>query len=89
MRAFDPFPGASSVLGGETVKIWRGCVQPGVTGAAPGTVLSADASGIVVACERDALRLTQMQRAGGKRLSLADFLRGFPVRSGVVFEAGA
>jgi len=89
LRAFDPFPGASSVLAGETLKIWRGRLEHGLTGAAPGTVLGADASGIVVACGRGALRLTQVQRAGGRRLSVAEFLRGLPVAPGAVFEARA
>ena len=43
----------------------------------------ADDAGIVVACGSGALRLTALQRAGGKRLAVADFLRGQPVEPGV------
>jgi methionyl-tRNA formyltransferase len=83
LRAFDPFPGATGVLGGETIKCWRGAVVDG--SAAPGEVLSADDRGIVVACGDRALRLTELQRAGGKRLPAAAFLQGRPIASGMVF----
>ncbi len=86
IRAFDPFPGASCSIAGESLKIWRSRVEPHAPGAAHGTVLSADASGIVVACGRGALRLTELQRAGGKRLPAADLLRGFPVAPGTVCD---
>ena len=47
-----------------------------------GLVLSADASGIVVQCGRGSLRLTELQRAGGKRLAPQAFLSGFPLEAG-------
>jgi methionyl-tRNA formyltransferase len=86
VRAFDPFPGAFTSLAGEAIKIWRCRLEPQARMAQPGTVLSADASGIVVACGRGALRLTELQRAGGKRLPAADMLRGFPIAPGTVFD---
>ena len=48
----------------------------------PGQILSTNASGIVVACADGALRLTELQRPGGKRLVARDFLRGFPLQPG-------
>ncbi|HWI84039.1 methionyl-tRNA formyltransferase [Ramlibacter sp.] len=86
VRAFDPFPGATATLAGENVKVWRSTPAAATTEAEPGTVLSADGGGIVVACGTGALRLTELQRAGGKRLPVADFLRGFPVPAGAVFD---
>ena len=56
---------------------------------APGSVLAADKSGLTVACGEGALCLTQLQRAGGKRLAAADFLRGFPLAPGQCFGAPA
>lgn len=94
IRAFDPFPGASTALGAETIKLW-GCAtasMPSAPGSRPGQILSVDAEGIVVACGEDALRLTLLQRAGGKRLAAADFVRGFDVQAGMVLgvpEGGA
>jgi methionyl-tRNA formyltransferase len=85
MRAFDPFPGATAQLGGETIKCWRSVVTPSV--GAPGEVLSADETGIVVACGQGAIRLTELQRPGGKRLAAAQFLQGRPLAVGMVFEA--
>ena len=86
IRAFDPFPGMTVPLtteaGSETLKIWQAVAEPLVSPAEPGTVLSADASGVRVACGEGQLCLTQLQRPGGKRLSAADFLRGCPLQSG-------
>ncbi|TWO69665.1 methionyl-tRNA formyltransferase [Caenimonas sedimenti] len=83
LRAFDPFPGATASLGGEPLKVWRGEVAAGAAPAEPGTVLAADASGVLIACGEGALRCTELQRAGGKRLAAGDFLRGFPVTAGM------
>ena len=86
IRAFDPFPGMTVPLtteaGTETLKIWQAVAEPLVSPAEPGTVLSADASGVRVACGEGQLCLTQLQRPGGKRLSAADFLRGCPLQPG-------
>lgn len=81
VRAFNPVPGAASVVGGTTIKIWRAQVEPGVS-AAPGAVCEAGASGIIVACGQGGLRLQELQRAGGKRLSAAAFLAGFDLAPG-------
>jgi len=80
LRALRPAPGAQSTLRGESVKLWRArCVQ----GAGePGEVLSVGADGIVVACGEGALEIQELQRAGGKRLAAAEFLRGFPIAAG-------
>lgn len=77
IRAFNPFPGATLPLAGEPVKIWR---AEAVTGSgSPGQILAADASGIVVAARHGALRLTELQKPGGRRVTSADFLRGKPL----------
>jgi methionyl-tRNA formyltransferase len=83
LRAFDPYPGATAVLEGDTFKCWRARVVPG--SAAPGTVLAAGEAGITVACGEGALCLTELQRAGGKRLPAAAFLQGRSVNVGQVF----
>ena len=64
------------MLGGETVKLWRGGVVAG--GGAPGEVLSAGDGGIVVACGDGRCALTELQRAGGRRTGRQrSFLRGW------------
>ncbi len=88
IRAFDPFPGAQTRLNGETLKLWRyeldSCLRTKDLGC--GTILSASADGVRVACGEGVLRLTELQRAGGKRLPAADFLRGFSLTPGMTFD---
>jgi len=79
-RAFDPFPGASFVLDGELVKLWRAQVVDG--SGQPGTVLQADQGRLVVACGERALALQQLQRPGGKRLDSAAWLQQRPGLAG-------
>jgi len=55
--------------------------------SSPGTVLSANEHGVRVQCGEGVLCITELQRAGGKRLSAADFLRGFAIAAGQVFKA--
>jgi methionyl-tRNA formyltransferase len=72
--AFNPFPGAAADLAGTPVKLWR---AEAVTHAGtPGQILAADARGIVVACGEGALRITELQKPGGRRVASADFLSG-------------
>jgi methionyl-tRNA formyltransferase len=88
IRAFDPFPGAFTELDGETFKLWRHEVLAAPAGRAEpaGTVLQADGTGIAVACGDGVLNIAELQRAGGKRLAVADFLRGFDIKPGMVFN---
>ena len=87
VRAFNPFPGAAARVGGNPLKVWRAEVES-VDGiqAEPGTVLAADKAGIVVACGQGALRLTELQKAGGKRLPVAQYLGGSPLAAGIRFD---
>jgi methionyl-tRNA formyltransferase len=86
VRAFNPFPGAVTILNGVPIKVWRAtCLTGGTRGAPPGVVVSADQDGIVVACGEDALRLTELQKAGSRRLPVAQFLSGAPLRPGTAF----
>jgi methionyl-tRNA formyltransferase len=78
LRAFNPFPGAVATLAGTPVKLWRADVV--AASGRPGQVLAADAGGIVVACGEAALRLTELQKPGGRRVTAADFLNGNALR---------
>jgi methionyl-tRNA formyltransferase len=86
VRAYHPAPGAQSAIDGTTIKIWRARVEPAQRGE-PGSVLEAGAEGIVVACGTDALRVTELQRAGGKPLPVKAFLSGFLLARGARFRA--
>lgn len=83
IRAFNPFPGASASFNGVTVKLWRAEAVASSSNAAPGQVLAASAQdGVLVACGDGALRLTELQKPGGKKLPAAEFLKGFPMEGG-------
>ncbi len=89
VRAFNPFPGATAQLQGEPLKVWGAEVWAGAplpSHALPGTVLHADSQGIVVQTGEGALNVRVLQRPGGKRLTAAEFLRGFALTPGMAFD---
>ncbi len=80
VRAYNPVPGAWTLLEGAPLKIWA---AQAVTGSGvPGTVLHADAEGFVVAAGDGALALQEIQPAGSKRMTAAAFLAGRPLVPG-------
>lgn len=85
IRAYNPFPGAvlhSADKPNKPIKIWQATMVDGH--GAPGTVLAADSSGVVMACGEGALRLEVLQAPGGKRLPAGEFLRGHPLVVGSI-----
>lgn len=74
IRAFNPWPVCYTQMQGQTVKVWQATVvsQQG----SPGQVLSADKTGITIACGEQALTITQLQPQGKKPMSAQDFLNG-------------
>ena len=84
VRALNPFPAAFSYFDEQVVKIWESEVTSG-SPAMSGEITDVSEAGIVVSCGSGALRLTRLQRPGGKQLPVAEFLRGFSVRSGQRF----
>ena len=85
VRAFDPFPGASSTLDGAAIKFWAARARAATVAEAPGTVLAVSPAGIEVAARDSIVSFTELQRPGGKRLPVADFLHGFDVKAGQFF----
>jgi methionyl-tRNA formyltransferase len=88
LRAFTPWPGAFTFLPPEPkpqlLKIWKAEIAE-KSGAA-GEILSADKNGIVVACGKKSLRILELQREGGRRLSAQEFLAGCALEVGKRFE---
>jgi methionyl-tRNA formyltransferase len=82
VRAFDPFPGATFQARGETIKLWRAQVERLDVAAAPGTVVAVDGQHLVVACGDGALALLDVQRPGGKRGPVAQWLQAHPLALG-------
>ncbi len=84
IRAFTPWPGAFTQLPGQAqpqlLKIWRAEVVAG--SGAPGEIVAAEKSGLVIACGDQALRVVELQREGGRRMSAGEFLAGHPLKPG-------
>jgi methionyl-tRNA formyltransferase len=78
VRAFDPWPVAEADVAGERLRIWSARAIEGVPGVPAGEVIAASRAGIDVACAEGALRLTAVQRAGGRRIGAADYLNARP-----------
>jgi methionyl-tRNA formyltransferase len=85
IRAYNPAPVARCILRGERIRVWMAQALSS-NGSIPGTVLSLEEGGIIVACGSGLLRLTRLQRAGGKPMSASEFLQGFPIRQGERME---
>ena len=84
IRAFNPFPVASTSLRGEAIRLWRAQSLPDLP-SEPGKVIDAAKDGIVVGTGSGALRLLELQRASSRRLSAGEFLLGCPVHRGEQF----
>lgn len=87
IRAFNPFPGAQALFGGQTVKFWQALPVAGK--GEIGTVLAVDRSNMLIACGEGALAVSELQKAGGKRLPVQQFLAGHPVKVGDRFDTTA
>lgn len=85
VRAFNPFPGAQAVFAGQRIKVWG--AQPVAGQGEIGQILAVDRQQVVVACGEGALALTELQKAGGKRLSVQQFLAGHPLKVGDRFDS--
>lgn len=81
IRGLNPWPIALTTLSGERLKVFAAEKTAGR--GEPGTVLEADPKkGLTVACGEGALRLTEIQLVGGKRMKATDFLRGHAIEVG-------
>ena len=87
IRGFDPWPGAFCSLGERVMKLWK--AQPlndSTAGIEPGRVLSADESGIKIACGGRTLLVTEIQMPGKKRVSVKEFLKGNSIEPGTILR---
>ena len=89
IRAFDPFPGAHTVCQGQVLKIWSALSLPTTSHAEPGTVVQLHAEAFDIATGDCLLRVTQVQRPGGKRISAAEFLHSQALTVGMVLGQSA
>ncbi len=83
VRGLDPWPGAYTYLEGEVLKIAATTVDTGSVEAA-GTIISADKTGVRIACGEGVLIVGELQLPGRKRLAAMNFLSGRPLFSGTL-----
>jgi methionyl-tRNA formyltransferase len=75
VRAFNPFPGASTLFDGELIKIWRTRLPNAVeqelleAKSAPGFMIGLSANGFWVQCQDQCLEVLELQKSGGKKMS--------------------
>ncbi|MCG3864357.1 MULTISPECIES: methionyl-tRNA formyltransferase [unclassified Photobacterium] len=74
IRAFNPWPMSYFTVAEQNIKVWQAAVEADNQGKAPGTILSADKQGILVATGNGALRLLSLQPPGKKAMTAADLL---------------
>lgn len=86
MRAFDPFPGCETNMGGQTLKIWRAEVMDHDGAGQPGRVMESPPGTVIVKCGERALRLGVVQKRGGRRMPVEEYLRGTPIPAGTVLS---
>ena len=98
VRAFNPFPGATVTLNGEVIKVWAARLADGhahdasqaipdaVAAQTLGEIRAVSPGGIEVVAMNSIAILTELQRPGGKRLPVAEFLRGFDLQVGMQFD---
>ncbi|MDQ7994280.1 MAG: methionyl-tRNA formyltransferase [Luteibacter sp.] len=79
VRAFDPWPVAEADIAGERLRIWSArAIDAETAGTTPGQVLRVSREGIDIACADGALRLLAVQRPGGRRIGIVDYLNARP-----------
>ncbi len=84
VRAFNPFPAATTTINGEVLKIWGATASTGSPSADFGQIVAVAHEFIAVAAMNSIVNITELQRPGGKRLPVAEFLRGHPLHVGQV-----
>lgn len=96
VRAYCPFPVAHTYFDSTPIKIWQAKVHLADAQAKvdnhpeiiqPGTILSIDQHGILVACGQGKINLEVLQRPNARALPAADFVRGFTLRTGDSFAS--
>jgi len=83
IRAYNPFPGAFTRYGEEQIKVWKGEVVETCSVDMPGKILKAcPKDGIYVAANEGVVRLAELTPPNGKRMTAADFVKGYRIEAG-------
>ena len=85
IRAFDPWPGAYTFFNSKSIRFWSADVEEYNGGAKPGQIYDVTKDAVCISCGRNALKITELQMEGKKRMGTKDFLLGFTFNRGDVF----
>ncbi len=83
IRAFNPWPMASTRLGGMDLRILKASVHNQTQTGRAGEIVGVSAAGIVVQTGAGMLKLERVQKPGGKPLAVRDFINGTRVAAGM------
>ena len=86
VRGLDPWPSAYTFLDNARLRLFRPEVEYLASDSPPGTILRADSRGLLVACGKHAIKFTELQPEGKKRMEIAAFCCGRPVPAGTVLQ---
>lgn len=85
IRAFNPYPGAFTHLQDNIIKLWQASIVSCTKGYQAGEIIAVNHHSIIVACGQDAISITMLQKAGGKKLTAEQFLAGQLLQPGERF----
>jgi methionyl-tRNA formyltransferase len=85
IRGLNPWPSAFAYLHGKTLKIWAADVLEEEYSGKPGEVIGTE-DGLYIKTGKGALKVTELQLEGKKRMKADAFLRGYQVEKGIILE---
>ena len=86
VRAFNPWPGAYTKLGGRLLKVYKGEIREKAPSGKAGTVVWVGSDFIEVETGKGSYLLREVQLEGRRRMVVREFLSGHPVPVGTVFH---
>ncbi|NOX26279.1 MAG: methionyl-tRNA formyltransferase [Deltaproteobacteria bacterium] len=87
IRGLDPWPLAHTTLAGKKLRLFKPTALKKSGEAVPGTILAADKNGLLIACADGSLLVEEIQLAGSKRMPVAAFILGRPLKAGQILGA--
>ena len=86
IRGFDPWPGAFCDYKGTVMKLWKAEPLRGDFKGNAGEIIKVDNNSIIVKCGSGALKVTEIQVPGKKRIKVSDYIRGNKIEEGIILS---
>ncbi|MGH8672670.1 MAG: methionyl-tRNA formyltransferase, partial [Burkholderiales bacterium] len=84
VRAFNPTPAARGMLDGAPLLVWKAAAVE--ASGSPGRIIDVSPAGVLVACGEGALRIEELQKPGGRKMTVAQFLAGHRLCEGKILD---